>query len=113
MDRRRLLVRGGRALAGAVAGLGMSCGDFLNDYEGIGGRPEYRAEVTAMFWPELAPGGELRRLEMTPMRIRRFSLEHAPEEDARWLADTLDRESRKLGNRVERVESGRLVLRGS
>ncbi|MFO7892707.1 MAG: CapA family protein [Longimicrobiales bacterium] len=75
-------------------------GDFLNDYEGIGGREEYRGGLTVMYFPTLAPSGELVELRMAPMRIRRFRLERAPEEDAEWLAERLDEHSRVLGTRV-------------
>lgn len=87
------------------------CGDFLNDYEGIGGREEYRGDLTLLYAPTLTPSGELAELVMAPFRLRRFRLERTSEQDARWLADTLDRESRELGARVELGGSGRLVLR--
>lgn len=86
------------------------CGDFLNDYEGIRGQERYRGELTLMYFPTLDQTGSLVRLEMTPLRIRRFRLERASAEDARWLAETLDRESRKLGARVELEETGRLAI---
>lgn len=85
-------------------------GDFLNDYEGIGGRAEYRGDLTLMYFPELDTAGRLVRLQMTPMRIRRFRLERPPPADVEWLAATMDRESRKLGSRVERSDDDRLKL---
>lgn len=75
-------------------------GDFLNDYEGIGGREQFRSDLTLMYFPELDAGGRLLRLRMTPMRIRRFRLGHPPPEDVRWLAERMDRECRELGARV-------------
>ena len=81
-------------------------GDFLNDYEGIGGRAEYRGDLTLMYFPILGPDGALTRLRMTPMRIHRFRLERATPGETQWLADTLDEHSRKLGARVVRVEEG-------
>lgn len=86
-------------------------GDFLNDYEGIGGRESFRPELTLMYFPELGPSGALRRLRMAPMRIHRLRLSRAAPEDARWLADTLDRESRKLTTRVRLAADGRLEVR--
>ncbi|MGK7312149.1 MAG: CapA family protein [Candidatus Longimicrobiales bacterium M2_2A_002] len=77
-------------------------GDFLNDYEGIGGREEYRSQLTLMYFPTLAASGALRELRMTPMRIRRFRLERATASEAEWLRQTLDRHSRPPGTRVER-----------
>ncbi len=78
------------------------CGDFINDYEGIHGHEEYRSDLCLMYFVRMDPStGTLSGLEMTPLQIRRFRLNHASKEDARWLRDTLDRESRKLDTRVE------------
>lgn len=89
------------------------CGDLINDYEGISGHGEYRPELTLMYLPVLEPGtGRLSRLEMIPMRIRRFRLERAPGEAARWLRDRLREESPAVGGLRWRVGSGhRLHLR--
>ena len=39
------------------------CGDFLNDYEGIGGHDDYRPQLGYMYLPDIdAAGGRLRRL---------------------------------------------------
>jgi poly-gamma-glutamate capsule biosynthesis protein CapA/YwtB (metallophosphatase superfamily) len=87
------------------------CGDFLNDYEGIrGDYGAYRGELTAMYFPTLEPGGEVVRLELVPLRIHRFRLQHATDEEAAWLTATLDRESRKLGARAERDPEGRIRI---
>ncbi|MCL4799762.1 MAG: CapA family protein [Burkholderiales bacterium] len=88
------------------------CGDFLNDYEGIGGYEAFRAELTLMYFPTVdAASGRLLRLALTPMRVRRFRLERASDEAARWLAAMLGREGKKLGTRVERESGGTLALR--
>src|SRR5690606_18696667 len=77
------------------------CGDFINDYEGISGYEEFRTELTLMYFPTLDPWtGRLLRLEMAPLRMRRFRLEHAAAPDRAWLRDTLDRECRRFGGRV-------------
>lgn len=78
------------------------CGDFLNDYEGIRGRGEFRGDLTLLYFLTLERGsGRLLRLEMTPMQIRRFRLQYAKPSDVRWLHRTLARESRRLGTRIE------------
>jgi poly-gamma-glutamate synthesis protein (capsule biosynthesis protein) len=46
-------------------------------------------------------GGPVRELSLVPMRMRRFRLQRASAEEALWLQQTLDRESRKFGTRVE------------
>ncbi len=82
------------------------CGDFLNDYEGIGGYEEFRSDLALMYFPTLGvESGELVALRMTPMRIRRMQAVHAAREDGQWLARTLTRVSARFGVRVETVEA--------
>lgn len=84
------------------------CGDLLNDYEGIGGHERYRPELVAMYFPTLDDEtGALAALRVVPMRIRRFRLERASVDDARWLADELTREGRELGTSAWVVGDGR------
>lgn len=86
------------------------CGDFLNDYEGIGGYQSYRPDLALMYFPILeAPGGRLLELALVPARIRHLRVNLAAEEDSRWLLAMLNREGRRLGTRVE-AEGGRLRL---
>jgi poly-gamma-glutamate synthesis protein (capsule biosynthesis protein) len=87
------------------------CGDFLNDYEGIAGHEDYRDDLPLMYFPTLdAASGALLGLTMTPLRIRRFRLEQAPEPDRRWLADRLSREGRRFGTAVRLEPDGTLSL---
>ena len=76
------------------------CGDFFNDYEGISGYEEYRGNLALMYFVTLGAGGELLRLTMVPLEIRRFQLQRAGPADSAWLRDTMDREARRLGARV-------------
>jgi poly-gamma-glutamate capsule biosynthesis protein CapA/YwtB (metallophosphatase superfamily) len=87
------------------------CGDFLNDYEGIGGNEAYRGDLSLMYFVTLDPAGRLQRLDMVPMQIRRFRLNRAAPGDARWLQEVLDREGRRLGTGVGPAKDGSLVLR--
>ena len=87
------------------------CGDFLNDYEGIGGYAAFRGDLALMYVVVLAAAtGRLVRLEMTPLCIRRFRLNRASRDDAAWLRNTLARESAAFGTRVELAEADRLTL---
>jgi poly-gamma-glutamate synthesis protein (capsule biosynthesis protein) len=87
------------------------CGDFLNDYEGIGGYEEYRSHLVLSYFATLdAASGRLSRLEMTPFQTRRFRLERTARADAEWLQKTLDREGRTLGTGVALTSDGRLAL---
>jgi poly-gamma-glutamate synthesis protein (capsule biosynthesis protein) len=86
------------------------CGDFLDDYEGIAGHEEFRDDLVLMYFPTVDPlTGRLCDLRMTPMQIRNFRLKRASREDARWLRDTINRESRKFDFRVKLGEDHRLA----
>jgi poly-gamma-glutamate synthesis protein (capsule biosynthesis protein) len=69
------------------------CGDFLNDYEGIGGHERYRGDLPLMYFATLDTTGRLAGLRLVPLRIRRFRLERAARADAAWLKAMLERES--------------------
>ncbi|MCW3474583.1 CapA family protein [Limobrevibacterium gyesilva] len=74
------------------------CGDFINDYEGISGYEEFRADLVVIYLPRLdGETGRLLSLEMVPMQIRRFRLNRPSAQDAKWLHDVLARESARLG----------------
>ena len=45
--------------------------------------------------------GRLRQMSMQAMQTHRFRLRRATQDDLRWLAATLRRESAKLGTRVD------------
>ena len=87
-------------------------GDFLNDYEGIGGYETFRPDLALMYFPELdVASGRLLRLALVATRIRRFRVNRATEEEAEWLAITLSREGRAFGTALERQPDGHLELR--
>ena len=85
------------------------CGDFLNDYEGIGGHERFRPDLSLMYFASFDAAARLERLALAPMRIRRFRLERAAERDARWLQRELERESRRFGTRVQMLSPGVLL----
>lgn len=95
------------------------CGDFLTDYEGISGYEEFRGDLGLMYFPTLdAETGELVSLQMTPMRIQRMQAARASRAEAEWLSETLTRESRGFGERVDLTADdaspqARLVLAAS
>lgn len=87
------------------------CGDFLNDYEGIGGYEEFRGDLSVMYLPLLSrANGALLELGMIPFQIRKFRLIRASRQDAAWLRDVLDREGARLGTRVTLAEDNTLRL---
>jgi poly-gamma-glutamate synthesis protein (capsule biosynthesis protein) len=86
------------------------CGDFLNDYEGIGGYEEFRGDLVLMYFADIAPAGTLAALEIIPMQIRRFQLVPPSIDDVRWMWQTLDRECRKFGAAAAMKTEGRFAL---
>ena len=87
------------------------CGDLINDYEGIRGHEEFRAELGLLYLVTMTPAsGVLRRLELIPVRRRRFRLRAASTEETAWLEAILARESRRLGTTVATTGRGRLLV---
>jgi len=82
------------------------CGDFLNDYEGIAGYDEFRDDLAVMYFVTVEPDGRLRGLEMVPLRMKQFRLSRASPEEVAWLQQTLDREARTFGARIEPSRCG-------
>jgi poly-gamma-glutamate capsule biosynthesis protein CapA/YwtB (metallophosphatase superfamily) len=88
------------------------CGDFINDYEGIGGYEEFRGELAVMYFPRLdRVSGGLVEVTLVPLRISRFQLHRASQEDAAWLVGILDRESARFGTRVSLNDDNSLAIR--
>jgi poly-gamma-glutamate synthesis protein (capsule biosynthesis protein) len=78
------------------------CGDFLNDYEGIGTYASFRGDLGLMYFASVNPQtGTLCSLQMVPTQIKHLKVNNAPEDDANWLCGVLNHESEKLGCAVE------------
>ncbi len=87
------------------------CGDFLNDYEGIGGHEQFRGDLALAFFLTLGrESGELLRLEMKCFQLRRFQLRRAARRDQEWLREMLNREGRELGSHFVSQPGGGLAL---
>jgi poly-gamma-glutamate capsule biosynthesis protein CapA/YwtB (metallophosphatase superfamily) len=88
------------------------CGDLINDYEGIGGYEMFRSDLALLYFPSFdLHSGTMRELSMVPMRRRRLRLERANGADSAWLWQTMDRECRALGCRVDLERDGTLSVR--
>jgi poly-gamma-glutamate capsule biosynthesis protein CapA/YwtB (metallophosphatase superfamily) len=86
-------------------------GDFLNDYEGIGGYEEFRADLSLMYFATLdTTSGKLLALQMTATQIKRFQIQRASATDTYWLSKTLNREGKPFGTRVRVHSNHRLSL---
>lgn len=88
------------------------CGDFLTDYEGIGGYEKFRGDLGLMYFVSMDPAtGILETLHMIPTQVRNFRIQRASTTQTRWLADTLNREGTAVGTRVDLTEDLTLHLR--
>lgn len=66
------------------------CGDFINDYEGIGGMEEFRGDLSLMYFLEFDPRHlHFRKMELVPLQVRNFRLHHASTADREWLYNRL------------------------
>ncbi|HZL96763.1 MAG TPA: CapA family protein [Vicinamibacterales bacterium] len=86
------------------------CGDFLNDYEGIGGYETCRGDLSLMYFVDVDAVSGIVTLHMVPLRMRRFSLQPASRGDAQWLTAMLERES-VLEHGIELAGDHSLTLR--
>jgi poly-gamma-glutamate capsule biosynthesis protein CapA/YwtB (metallophosphatase superfamily) len=85
------------------------CGDFVNDYEGIGGHAAFRGDIAVAWLLQLA-GGALQALTLVPFVARRLSLRRAGADDVAWLLATLQRECAPFGVRLARAADGGIAL---
>jgi poly-gamma-glutamate synthesis protein (capsule biosynthesis protein) len=85
------------------------CGDFINDYEGIGGHEDYRGDLAVAYFVRLVDG-RLWELSLLPFQSRRLRLRRASAADAGWLLATLNRECRPFGAELRLADDGSLQL---
>ncbi|MDX8499294.1 CapA family protein [Mesorhizobium sp. VK4C] len=87
------------------------CGDFINDYEGVGGHEAFRPDLSLAYFVDLDDTSHrLLSMEMLPFHMQKFRLARASDEEAAWLGQTLDRECRRFGARVHLSESEQNTL---
>jgi poly-gamma-glutamate capsule biosynthesis protein CapA/YwtB (metallophosphatase superfamily) len=88
------------------------CGDFFNDYEGIGGYESFRGDLGLMYFAEMdSTSGKILELHMIPTQIRRFRLSRASAIDSQWLADLLNREGKRFNTAVRPSTENIFTLR--
>ena len=86
------------------------CGDFINDYEGIGGYEWYREDLGLMYFVQMDVYRRLLGLRMKPTRMKNLRVNRASRSEAEWLRNTLNREGKTFGTGVELDDEGTLVL---
>src|SRR5438132_9209887 len=87
------------------------CVDFLTDYEGISGYEDFRGDLALMYLVELdSRGGQLVSLQLVPMHMRRFRLEHTSAADARSLCNFLNALGAPFGIHTRLAGDNSMVL---
>jgi len=87
------------------------CGDFINDYEGIGGYEGFRGDLSLMYFATIeSTTGKLVQLQMIPTCMKRFRVNRTSIDDALWLKDTLNQESAEFGTQVAMRDTHSLKL---
>lgn len=87
------------------------CGDLINDYEGIRGYEAFHPELSLLYLPTIdRETGLLESLQMVPMRMQRFRLQRASQQEGAWLRERLDEVCRDYGTGLEMTDNGFLDL---
>jgi poly-gamma-glutamate capsule biosynthesis protein CapA/YwtB (metallophosphatase superfamily) len=87
------------------------CGDFIDDYEGIGGYEKYRDDLRLLYFASVEPEtGRLVRLRMVPMQARQMRLCYASSEDIEQIRVLLNGISHRFGSQVRLTAGGVLEL---
>lgn len=89
------------------SGVIYGAGDFINDYEGIGGHKEYKPDLGLLYVVELTRGA-LRRMEAVPLRRRRFRLERVSGQESAFLRGVMSHHA--TGPEISVESDGRLVV---
>lgn len=63
------------------------CGDLINDYEGIYGFEEFRADLSLLYIVSLNECGDLNSCKLIPMKLCRFRLNQATENECKWFTE--------------------------
>ncbi|MBU3665980.1 MAG: CapA family protein [Chthoniobacterales bacterium] len=88
------------------------CGDLINDYEGITTARTTRSDAVCLYAVTLETGtGRLEDLEIIPLRLRKFRLEHADDSDRRELLRMMGNNNLSSGTTVETDPHGHWHLR--
>lgn len=78
------------------------CGDFLNDYEGIGEYEKFRSELTLMYLATIDPRqGRVVETRLVPMKIHRLRLNYVSDADTEWMCDLLNELGAPFGTSVD------------
>jgi poly-gamma-glutamate synthesis protein (capsule biosynthesis protein) len=82
-------------------------GDFINDYEGIGGYEEFRGDLVLGYVVDIE-NLKINKLILLPFRIKKFRLNYCTDEEIDWIFNVLKRESKIDGRMIK--ENKRIVI---
>lgn len=83
------------------------CGDFITDYEGIGGYEEFLGDLSLMYFASFdSISGDLVELDMVPVKMHKFRVARASTIDKECLQSILSREGQKFGTRAKFSNEG-------
>lgn len=81
------------------------CGDFINDYEGIGGYEEFRSDLVLMYFISINNiEHNLVRINLVPFRLKKFTLNRIDSDDIEWTAQVLNKNGIQFKTRVKYCE---------
>jgi poly-gamma-glutamate capsule biosynthesis protein CapA/YwtB (metallophosphatase superfamily) len=84
-------------------------GDFINDYEGIGGHEIYKGEISLMYFPDIGlQQKDLEGLIIVPLMVKNMRLNDISADDAQWVLDVLNLESEKFNTSFRMVHKNRI-----
>lgn len=67
------------------------CGDFVTDYEGIGGNELFHSWLSPMYFVSINPASwQIDKLEIEVLHMRQFRLTKASKDDRRWMRNKLN-----------------------
>jgi poly-gamma-glutamate synthesis protein (capsule biosynthesis protein) len=87
-------------------------GDFINDYEGIGGYEDFRPDLALGYIVEISNNKnelKINRLILLPFKIKKFRLNYCNKEEIDWIFNILKRESKVDGEFIK--EENRIILK--
>lgn len=79
------------------------CGDLINDYEGISGYEEFRADLSFLYFMELdVQTKRLIGLRLIPTRMHRFQISSPTQEQSDWLLARYQQQGQLTGTTLKR-----------
>jgi poly-gamma-glutamate synthesis protein (capsule biosynthesis protein) len=87
------------------------CGDFIDDYEGIGDPGGYRSDLRPLYTASVQATGALADLRIFPLQARQMRLRRACADDTHYLAGLLTTISSAFGTHLDPGPDGTLTWR--